>query len=48
MQVFDEYGNHAKEDNIFLRVDGLSFQDGSSIVSDKDVSCTKKVSSLVS
>ena len=32
LQVFDEYGNHLKEnDLILLRLDGLSIQDGSGI-----------------
>ncbi|KAL8049446.1 hypothetical protein ABFX02_06G021100 [Erythranthe guttata] len=44
LEVLDEYGNHAKEgENISLRVDGFSFQDGSSIVTEKGIDCIKKV-----
>ncbi|EYU25236.1 hypothetical protein MIMGU_mgv1a019692mg [Erythranthe guttata] len=36
LEVLDEYGNHAREgENISLRVDGFSFQDGSNIVTEK-------------
>ncbi|KAI3458000.1 hypothetical protein Pfo_014663 [Paulownia fortunei] len=44
LEVFDEYGNHAKEhENIYISVDGFSFQDGSSIVHDVGINCIKKV-----
>ncbi|KAL0400592.1 UNVERIFIED_CONTAM: Structural maintenance of chromosomes flexible hinge domain-containing protein GMI1 [Sesamum latifolium] len=45
LEVFDEYGNHAKEDEeISLSVDGFSFQDGSSILHNGGVMyCVKKV-----
>ncbi|KAL0299685.1 UNVERIFIED_CONTAM: Structural maintenance of chromosomes flexible hinge domain-containing protein GMI1 [Sesamum radiatum] len=43
LEVFDEYGNHAKEDEeISLCVDGFSFQDGSSI-NGGVMYCVKKV-----
>ncbi|KAK4431325.1 Structural maintenance of chromosomes flexible hinge domain-containing protein GMI1 [Sesamum alatum] len=45
LEVFDEYGNHAKEDEkILVSVDGFSFQDGSSILHDGEATyCVKKV-----
>ncbi|KAL0304417.1 UNVERIFIED_CONTAM: Nicotinamide/nicotinic acid mononucleotide adenylyltransferase [Sesamum radiatum] len=43
LKVFDEYGNHAKEDEeISLSVDGFSFQDGSSILHNGGVMCCVK------
>ncbi|KAL8537992.1 hypothetical protein ACS0TY_000080 [Phlomoides rotata] len=44
LEVFDKYGNHAKEDEIIsLRVVGFSFQDGSDIVRSAVTDCMKKV-----
>ncbi|KAK6135231.1 hypothetical protein DH2020_031039 [Rehmannia glutinosa] len=46
LEVFDEYGNHAKVgENILLSVDGFSFQDGSGNVHSKGFNCVKKVNS---
>lgn len=48
LQVCDEYGNHVKEDeSILIRLDGLSFQDGSGIIRRTGIDCLKKVCSLV-
>ncbi|KAL6508311.1 hypothetical protein OROHE_021853 [Orobanche hederae] len=44
LEVYDEYGNHAREDEkILLIVDGFSFQDGTQVVDDKSTNCYKKV-----
>ncbi|XP_042036221.1 structural maintenance of chromosomes flexible hinge domain-containing protein GMI1-like [Salvia splendens] len=44
LEVFDEYGNHLKEnDLILLRLDGLSIQDGSGITCGLVVESKKKV-----
>ncbi|XP_073119443.1 structural maintenance of chromosomes flexible hinge domain-containing protein GMI1-like [Henckelia pumila] len=44
LEVFDEYGNHVKKDeNILLRVDGFSFQDGSCVVRSVVTDCNKMV-----
>lgn len=48
LQVCDVYGNHVKEDEwILIRLDGLSFQDGSGISRDTGIDCLKKVCLLV-
>lgn len=49
LQVFDEYGNHLKENEIILlRLDGLSIQDRSGVTHGAVMESKKKVWSLVS
>ncbi|KAL6582583.1 hypothetical protein OROMI_004661 [Orobanche minor] len=46
LEVFDEYGNHVKEDeSVLLRLDGFSFQGGRGIIRGAGIDCTKKKNS---